>query len=450
MKSYFAMKMAALGVVIIVLMVALNMIQGVVSDRQLHRNKAIASVGSQQTITGPIIYATCIESWDEQVKEAAEIKTVERRKEFGMTSLPESLVMKSGAEIEQRARGLHRVNAFSLKVQMAAKWSSLDSLKAAAQKKNSRLACSAPVLMLAVTDSNGIRTANVKLNGQAMNLRAGTTHPTYIRGVHGTLPENVRQASEPLTVDFDLELFGVDALSIIPLAETTQVQLSSNWRHPSFGGNFLPADRHITAQGFDATWRISSLASSVGESLRKGLATCRADADDGMDKGGNCLETIKVSFIDPVNPYTLSDRATKYGLLFVILTFAAVGLFEVMQQLRVHPVQYFFVGSSISIFFLLLLSLSEHMAFNLAYLVAAGACVSLLAYYGCYMLRGLWRGLPFGLGVTVLYGLLFVLLQLEQTALVVGAIALFAALAAVMFFTRKVDWYRLMASEASE
>jgi len=300
-----------------------------------------------------------------------------------------------------------------------------------------------------VTDSNGIRTANVKLNGQTVNLKAGTTHSHYPRGVHATLPPSLREGATAITADVDLELFGVEALSIVPVAEMTQLQMQSNWRHPSFGGNFLPADRRVDAQGFDASWRVSALASSVGESLRQGRANCRADADEGMEKGGDCLETIKISFVDPINPYSLSDRAIKYGLLFVILTFAAVGLFEVMQRLRVHPIQYFLVGSALSIFFLLLLSLSEHMAFNLAYLVAAGACVLLLGYYGVYMLRGFRRGLPFGLGIAVLYGLLFVLLQLEQTALIVGALALFAALAAAMYFTRKVDWYRLMSGEAS-
>ena len=158
---------------------------------------------------------------------------------------------------------------------------------------------------------------------------------------------------------------------------------------------------------------------------------------------------LQISFIDPVNPYSLSDRATKYGLLFVVLTFVAVGLFELMNRLRVHPIQYFLVGSAISIFFLLLVSLSEHLGFNESYAAAATACVLLLTYYASYMLGGLRRGVPFGLGVGLLYGLLFVLLQLEQTALVVGAIALFVVLALVMALTRKIDWYRLSFADAS-
>lgn len=443
MKSIAAMKLAFLVSIFIALMVALNMIQDVVHDRQMYRSRAINSIGSSQVIIGPVIHAACVESWDEKVKDGDEQKQVERRREFGVMALPETLVVRSGADIESRARGLHRVNAFNLKLQMTATWGSFAGLTAAPLRQQSRVSCGAPVLMVSVTDPNGIRSASFKLDEQPGNFKAGTSHPTYKRGVHAMLPDSIRQRQTPMRVDFDLELFGTESLSIVPVAETTQIRMQSDWRHPSFGGNFLPVDRLLGARGFDASWRISSLASSVTEGLRKSNAICHVESDGAVDKSANCLETIRVSFIEPVNPYSLSDRATKYGVLFIVLTFAAVGLFEVMQRLRVHPVQYFLVGSALSIFFLLLVSLSEHIAFNWAYLAAASACVLLLTYYGCYMLRGLWRGLPFGLGIAVLYGLLFVLLQLEQTALVVGAGALFMVLAAVMFFTRKVDWYRL-------
>ena len=184
-----------------------------------------------------------------------------------------------------------------------------------------------------------------------------------------------------------------------------------------------------------------------------------------------------MAFVDPVNPYTLADRATKYGLLFIALTFVAVGLFELMgngphapplrgslppegaafsswggpatKRLRVHPVQYLLVGAALCSFFLLLVSLSEHLPFGWSYLAAATACVLLLGYYASHMLGGLTRGLPLGLGIALLYGLLYVLLQLEQTALAVGSVALFLVLTAVMVLTRKVNWYGLTPAQRS-
>ena len=157
-----------------------------------------------------------------------------------------------------------------------------------------------------------------------------------------------------------------------------------------------------------------------------------------------------MGFIDPVNGYVLNDRAVKYGLLFIVLTFVPVALVEVMRRLRVHPIQYLLVGFALTVFFLLLLSLSEHLRFWQAYLAASAACTALLAFYGAHVLGGFRAGLAFGAGLGVLYGALYALLQMEQTALVLGSLLMFAALAGVMVATRRIDWYALMAQLRSE
>jgi inner membrane protein len=157
-----------------------------------------------------------------------------------------------------------------------------------------------------------------------------------------------------------------------------------------------------------------------------------------------CIETFGVAFIDPVSAYVLSDRATKYGLLFIALTFVGVGLVEVLKRLRVHPVQYLLVGSALAVFFLLLVSLTEHLLFAWAYLAASAACTTLLAFYASFVLRGARAGAVFGAAIAALYGALYLLLQMEQSALVLGSLLLFAVLGAVMVATRRVDWYALM------
>ncbi len=445
MKNSVISKIVVITAVVLALMLGLYQIQGVVKDRQTFRSAAVASIGSSQTLAGPFIHSACTEAWDVTVKSEHETKIEEKRRDFMLVALPESLNITSGAGVEQRARGLHQVNTFNLKTQISAKWTNLESLKAVQQVKNSRMNCGAPIVMVSVADSNGIRSATLELNGKVQGLKPGTFHPRYPRGVHAMLPDALRSQTEPLTVDIQLELQGTEKLSIVPLGGTTQVRMQSNWPHPSFGGAFLPAERTVGKDGFDAIWRVSSLATTVGDSLLQGLGWCSGDTG-GSEKAHGCVETLKVSFIDPINAYSLSDRATKYGLLFVVLTFVAVGLFELMQRLRVHPVQYFLVGSAICSFFLLLVSLSEHVGFNNAYIAAASACVLLLMHYASYMLGSLWRGLPFGAGIGLLYGLLFMLLQQEQTALAMGAVALFIVLACVMALTRKVNWYGLTAT----
>ena len=150
-----------------------------------------------------------------------------------------------------------------------------------------------------------------------------------------------------------------------------------------------------------------------------------------------------VSFVDPVDQYLRSERAIKYALLFIALTFGGFFLYEVLRQLAGHPIQYGLVGSALAVFYLLLLSLSEHIGFNAAYAVSAAACVGLVSYYIGHVLRSLVRGAGFAAGLATLYGLLFCLLNAEDYALLLGSILVFTLLATVMVLTRRVDWFSL-------
>jgi inner membrane protein len=437
-------KLGGLVLVLILLLMGLGQITDLVNERQGQRSLAIQSVGKSlagsQTLLGPLLQMACTEEWSVTVDK----KTTTERREFKRYAVPTGLNVSGTNQLESRSRGLHATQVFTLKSHLSAQWQNLESLKGGAEHANSQVKCEPATMLLAVSDARGIRLANVKINGAAQTVQSDTLNPTYQRGIHVRLAENT-DFSAPLDAQIDLELLGTERFSIVPLGNATQINLTSNWPHPSFDGQFLPSERKITDKGFEASWRVSSLASTAQQDVMKQKPLCANVESTG------CVETIGVAFIDPINTYSLSNRATKYGLLFIALTFVAVGLFEFMKSLRVHPIQYFLVGAAISIFFLLLVSLSEHFVFATAYAIASSACALLLAYYASHMLGSWKRGLPFGFGIAMLYGLLYVLLQLEQTALVVGAVALFIVLAAVMALTRKVDWYaKLKQSGASE
>ncbi|RYF27508.1 MAG: cell envelope integrity protein CreD [Comamonadaceae bacterium] len=461
MKNPVFTKIAALAVITLLLLFGLGLIEDVVRDRQRYRSEATRSVAQSlagpQTLLGPFMHSACVESWDDTVGAGADRRTVERRREFLLTAMPEQLQVRTTAVMEERARGLHKVNAFTLKAQLTAQWADLSGLQPQTTVKDSRMQCGAPILMVSVGDARGIRTAQLQVGDQPQALKPGTFHPVYTRGLHASLPEALRDQRGTVRASLDLELVGTERLAIVPLGGTTDVQMQSGWPHPSFSGRFLPSEREWGPEGFTARWRLSSLASTAQQDVAAGRRICdpgwteptpydstEADRTETAAPAASqrgCTDSFSVAFVDPVNPYTLSDRATKYGVLFIALTFVAVGLFELMKKLRVHPVQYLLVGSALCSFFLLLVSLSEHLSFGLSYALAAGACVLLLAYYASHMLGGVWRGVPFGLGIGLLYGLLYVLLQLEQTALAVGSVALFVVLGAVMVLTRKVNWY---------
>lgn len=442
-------KVGGLVLVLILLLMGLGQITDLVNERQGQRSLAVQSVGKSlagsQTLLGPLLQRACTEEW--RVSADKKITLTERR-EFKRYAVPTQLSVSGTNQLESRSRGLHATQVFTMKSHISAQWQSLESLKGGAEHANSQVKCEPATMLLAVSDARGIRLANVKINGAAQTVQSDTLNSTYQRGIHVRLAENT-DFSAPFDAQIDLELLGTERFSVVPLGSATQINLTSNWPHPSFDGQFLPSERKITDKGFEASWRVSSLASTAQQDVMRQRRLCEgaeAIAIDGLapakeSASTGCVETLGVSFIDPINTYSLSNRATKYGLLFIALTFVAVGLFEFMKSLRVHPIQYFLVGAAISIFFLLLVSLSEHLAFAVAYGIASSACALLLAYYASHMLGSWKRGLPFGLGIGMLYGLLYVLLQLEQTALVVGAIALFIVLAAIMALTRKVDWY---------
>lgn len=461
MKHPLFTKLAALAAIGLLLLFGLSMIDNVVRDRVRYRSLTAQSVAESlagpQTLMGPLIHSACVESWDVETGKGDERRMVEQRREFRLTAMPEQLKLTTGAAMEERARGLHKVNTYNLKAQITAQWGSLAALVPQSTIKDSRMHCGAPIVMMAVGDARGIRTAQFTLGSQALALKPGTFHPAYSRGLHAALPESVRGKADGLTATLDLELVGTERLSIVPLGGNTEVLMTSSWPHPSFAGRFLPSEREITKAGFSAQWRLSSLATTAQADVAEGKPVC-VGGDSGSvyastrdsdysaaatPAQGQCADSFSIAFVEPVNPYSLSDRAIKYGVLFIALTFVAVGLFEVMKKLRVHPVQYLLVGSALCSFFLLLVSLSEHLPFGASYAVAASACVLLLGYYASHILGGLARGIPLAGGIGVLYGLLYVLLQLEQTALVVGAVALFLVLAAVMVLTREVNWYGL-------
>lgn len=453
MKFPLLGKTLAVGGVLLALTLALQSIGGIVAERAGRLRDAERSVAdslaSQQTLLGPALLKRCEETWTTEQGEGKERKLVAEKREFALAAAPATLDVNAKATIETRHRGLFKVNGYAMKATLKAHWADIASLEPVAQHVGGKLHCDAPLLFVAVGDARGIRVASVKVRGAALPVLPGTGHASHPRGFHAVVPAAALQPAGDGGIDAEvgIDLVGTAELAFAPVADATHVVLSSDWRHPSFGGRFLPTTRTIDGNGFNADWQLSALATSAPQDFLRGAAPCTLDGGTASDAQGRpmrCIETFGVGFIDPVSGYVLSDRATKYGLLFIALTFVAVALVEVLRRLRVHPVQYLLVGSALAVFFLLLVSLTEHIAFAWAYLAASAACTLLLTFYASFVLRGARAGALFGAGIALLYGALYMLLQMEQSALVLGSLLLFAVLGAVMIATRRVDWYALM------
>jgi len=260
---------------------------------------------------------------------------------------------------------------------------------------------------------------------------------THLSGIHAKLavagstpPADTEQPPQPFAFTVDLAFNGSVSLTIAPVARETRVSLSSNWPHPSFSGAFLPDDRQVTTAGFTAAWKVPHLARSV------------PDAWSLIDAGLERLQpySFGVAMIDPVDFYSLVNRAAKYGIMFVALAFMAVFCLELISRRHVHPVQYLFTGISLVFFYVLLLSLAEHLGFTQAYLAASIATGAMLAVYVGAAMASVVSGVVMLMVFATTYVILYLILQLEDYALLAGAVLGFLALAIVMFVTLRVDW----------
>ncbi|MBX9764864.1 MAG: cell envelope integrity protein CreD [Pseudomonadaceae bacterium] len=438
MNRLLAFKLGAIALLIIVLLIPLSMIGGLVSERQYQRAEVLQDIARsssyRQQLTGPILvlpYTKVWQQWKTHAK-TGERYMEEQRHHGRLYFLPERFVLNGHVATEERARGIYKAllyrsdnkisGAFKLPVRLGLG----DELGLYQFER--------PFLSVGISDIRGISNdLQLRFNGQNLSFAPGSAEERFGAGVHAPLPALDSQGGQTLEFAFDLKLQGTEQLSITPVGRDSRVELTSDWPHPSFIGEYLPSSRDVSTEGFKAQWQTSFFATNLEEAL----ATCV--------RGDNCevlsARHFGVSFVDPVDQYLKTERAIKYALLFIGLTFAVFFLFEVLKRMAVHPVQYALVGMSLALFYLLLLSLSEHLSFALAYGIAATACVLLIGFYVSHVLRSAQRGAGFATLLALLYGMLFALLGAEDYALLMGSVLVFGVLAAVMVLTRKLDWY---------
>lgn len=228
----------------------------------------------------------------------------------------------------------------------------------------------------------------------------------------------------------NLELTGSGGLRFVPNGRSTTVSLSSDWPDPSFRGAWLPTSRAVESSGFSAEWIIPFLGRDYPQQW--------TSADEPYDR--IVASGFGVDLYTPVDHYRMAERSTKYAPLFLVFTFGIFWLFDVLVGVRVHPVQYLLAGAAMCMFYLLELSLSEHIGFLAAYATASGAVTVLVASYARAVLQSTLRGVGMGGAMGLLYAYLLSLLSLERYALLVGSVGLFMALGAVMYLTRWIDW----------
>ncbi|QWL59673.1 cell envelope integrity protein CreD [Aeromonas jandaei] len=437
-KQIFTHKIFLLLLLSLLLMVPVQSIMELNRERQIYRNQAIQSImassSGPQRLMGPVI----VQPYTRSVTVEQDGKRFVRQEQTYRYLLPEQLDVQATMEVTPRKLGIYQAQVYQTRLSLSGR------LPTAAQLQEStplagddELVAGKPYLSLVLSDARGINSVpELQLGKLRTPFAPGARLGSTLAGIHAPLDSLPQQDG---TFHLELNLQGMNELEVVPLGRESKLQLAGNWPHPNFIGDFLPASRSLNQEGFSASWQTSWFATDMESRFNR-----------AMNGGEGELPTFSVSLVQPVDHYQLNERAAKYALLFIGLTFISFFMFELLKGLRVHPIQYALVGMGLAIFYLVLLALTEHLGFGWAYLVAALASVLLNGFYLSHVLGGPKQGIGFAALLGLVYAILYSLLQAEEIALLLGALLLFATLALIMLLTRKLDWYQVMGQQSVE
>lgn len=428
LKSPLFWKITTLIGCIVLLSLPLMMVRELINERADYRSEVVdaieQSTSGSQKLAGPLIAIPITETLTRLENQ----KEVNYQRSWVYYWLPESLAVTGKQTVESRRVGIYSGQVWHNALQIKA---SFDPLRLAALRKTN-IVLGQPRLVVSVGDARGIGAIHApEVNGNVLSVEPGLGISGDGAGIHMPMPA-LAEDNKPLEIAFSLDLNGTGEFSLVPLGRNSELQLTSNWPHPGFLGSFLPTQREVSAAGYRAHWQSSWFANDMGSYFK-----------DDMEIPWSRLPAFSADVMSLADQYQLTDRATKYAILLIGLTFMAFFVFESLTRRPLHPMQYLLVGLSLVLFYLVLLALSEHIGFTAAWLAASLSGAVMNGIYLQAVLRGWRNSLLFVAALLLLDGVMWFLLHSEDSALLLGTRVLALALSVLMFLTRRVDWYAL-------
>ncbi|HHG1629217.1 TPA: cell envelope integrity protein CreD [Klebsiella pneumoniae] len=428
LKSPLFWKITTLIGCIVLLSLPLMMVRELINERADYRSEVVdaieQSTSGSQKLAGPLIAIPITETLTRMENQ----KEVNYQRSWVYYWLPESLAVAGKQTVESRRVGIYSGQVWHNTLQIKA---SFDPLRLAALRKTN-IVLGQPRLVVSVGDARGIGVIHApEVNGNVLSVEPGLGISGDGAGIHMPMPA-LAEDNKPLEIAFSLDLNGTGEFSLVPLGRNSELQLTSNWPHPGFLGSFLPTQREVSAAGYRAHWQSSWFANDMGSYFK-----------DDMEIPWSRLPAFSADVMSLADQYQLTDRATKYAILLIGLTFMAFFVFESLTRRPLHPMQYLLVGLSLVLFYLVLLALSEHVGFTAAWLAASLSGAVMNGIYLQAVLRGWRNSLLFVAALLLLDGVMWFLLHSEDSALLLGTGVLALALSVLMFLTRRVDWYAL-------
>lgn len=455
-RNSLTLKLLAIVFLIVLFLIPASMVQGLINERSNRQSQTIDEVSSSwghaQSVAGPILvipYTTFTGQNNTPVLRNIYV-------------LPESLAVNSDIQTEIRSRGIYDVPVYTSDVIMSGKFTSpnLAELGVSANP----IDWSRAYLVMGVPDMRGVEEQiALKWNNRDTQFNPGVKGDVVGSGVHAPVALDISDnntTGRQYTFSIDLKLRGSKSMAFVPVAKETTVTMKADWAHPSFGGAFLPREHSISDSGFTASWQVLDLNRNLPSQWTSDsnifipFEQIAVNTNlDGMyyDKQyptnangtGSAVEsgTFGVNFFVPGDLYQKTNRTAKYAIAVIALVFTMVFFMELTAKRKIHPVQYALIGFGLVVFYTLLLSLAEHIGFGWSYVVASIAIISMITLFAKSVFQNWTRALTTGGLLTAFYLFVYVLLQLQDFALLLGSIALFLILGVIMYISRRIDWY---------
>jgi inner membrane protein len=451
-RRSIGLKLLSIGALILILLIPATMLNSLIRERQQTRDAAVEEInskwGSSQIIGGPIItipYKISIKNndgkWEDQIKYAH--------------FLPDNIKIKGEIIPEKRYRGIYVTVLYNSKLNINGDFSPLNISSLNIPKGD--FFPEDAFISIGITDMKGIK-SNIllKLNDSSYQMGPGIkSADIFSSGVCIPLKINME---DKYNFSFTLNLNGSRSLDFLPFGKETVVELKSKWANPSFEGSFLPDERKISDTGFVAKWKVLQLnrnypqqgcGAFLGENpvqnseIENQYREDYSDDYTSVNSSGNNVASFGVKLMLPIDEYQKTMRSAKYNIMFIFLTFLAFFFMEILNKTRIHPIQYLLVGFAITLFYILLLSVSEYVKFNTAYWLACAVILLMITFYSKTIFKSNKITALTAAILALLYGFFFSILQLQDYALLIGSLGLLIILAVIMYLSRNINWYSI-------
>jgi inner membrane protein len=434
LRNSITARMLVVGFLLLVLLIPLGFVKSLIQERAYRQQDVIKEInekwGNEVVISGPILKIP-YKTYKEKSVFNKETKKYEKKTDVIVKYVflfPDELDIKSNVDSKSLGRGIYESVVYTADMNFTGHFPKIDFSINDIKEKD--ILWNKVSILIKTSNLKGIRnTLKVNVNSQSL-LMTPKYNQAYLNTLQSAYIKDLSKVSQnTIPFSFNLKINGSERLKFIPIGKETTASMKSNWHSPSFDGNFLPEDdsKEINTEGFKASWKVLQINRQFQQSFF-----------------GEIPNLIDYSFgtklIIPVDEYQKSERTAKYGFMVIGLTLLVFLLIQIVSKIYIHPFQYVMIGLALIMFYTLLISISEHSNFLTAYSIAAASVLGLITLYSRAILKGIKFPLMIAISLGGLYGFIYVIIQLENYALLVGSIGLFVILGIVMFVSRKIDW----------